>query len=603
MGRWGIGAEHAELRRRRAERQRLAAEQGWDFREESPELAERWRGAVLAGGRDATPRARFAAGGELDGHQVTVFDWVLGPTGDGIRAVYLVELPQPLPLVVVSRHTLGIDTVLPLLRRSVLETGHHLYQSGDLAYDAVHLVDTTDPDVAARLLTPTVREYADDRRWLEWRVDGRWLCYVGNDGPSARTEQPLSVLRSLTRLVELADPALWGDRRPERTHTSPAATTPPPTTMPTPTATGPAAMYRGGPAHTGVHPEAAAPPGFRPWSVRLPDRPGSAPVVCAGTLYQTAGEHCYALDALTGELRWRHRAQDRMTRTPAVADGTVHLVGEDGLLRALGTADGVERWNTRVGTSAAPTVADGVVYAVSMSEFSLHHTRSSTLVATDARSGRRRWEQHLPDGSCSAAGVAQGLVYVTGVKGQLGAFRVEDGKRAWYDDNAERYLALCSPSVADGTVYLGTGAGLVHAFDAATGKRRWGVEVGGGAIDDSPAITDDLVLVGDSRTGVHALERATGMRRWHLAGPHGASAVTVSGANAWVVGAARNRALMRIDPATGTVHWRRALDATAGSPVYADGVVYVTTAKGTVLALDALTGRRPGLRQRSRRIA
>ncbi len=244
-----------------------------------------------------------------------------------------------------------------------------------------------------------------------------------------------------------------------------------------------------------------------------------------------------------------------------------------------------------------------MVYTVTMSEFRLSHVRSSRLTAIDAHTGRPRWEQNLPDGSCSAATVAGGLVHVTGVKGQLGAFRAEDGKRVWYDDNAERYLALCAPSAADGTVYLGTGAGLAHAFEAATGKQRWRVEVGGSAIDHSPAVTHDLVLVGDFGTGVHALDRATGIRRWYLRGPHGASAVTVSGPDAWVVSAARHRALLRIDAATGRVHWRRALDAMGSSPVYADGVVYVTTAKGTVLALDALTGHRPALGRRRQRIA
>ncbi|RKT09405.1 outer membrane protein assembly factor BamB [Streptomyces sp. 1114.5] len=590
MARWGIGTGQAGLRRRRAERQLLAAEQGWDFHEESPELAARWHEAVPvgAGGRDAASHARFAATGMLDGHRVTVFDLVGGgPDGD-IRTVHLVELPCPLPLVAVARHTLALDTLLPLLRRRVLETpGRHLYESGDPEYDAVHLVETTDPGLAARLLTPAVREYADDRRWLEWRVDDRWLCYAGNPGPAAAGENPPAVLRSLARLVDLADPALWGDQSLTRKPVAPAAAPP----RPAGTSTGPSTA-RGGPGHAGFH----------PWSTRLPERPGSAPAVRAGTLYQAAGPHCYALDALTGRLRWRHQAQDRLTTTPAVAGDTVYLTGEDGLLRALDATDGAERWSTRVGTCAAPTVADGVVYTVTTSEFRLQHVRSSTLTATDARTGRTRWQQHLPDGSCSAATVAGGLVHVTGVKGQLGAYRTEDGERVWYDDNAERYLALCAPSVADGTVYLGTGGGLAHAFDAATGRQRWGAEAGGTAIDHSPAVTHDLILVADFGTGVHALDRTTGMRRWHLPGPHGASAVTVSGSDAWVVTGPRRRVLLRLDPTTGTVHWRRTLDAPGSRPVHADGVVYATTAKGTVLALDALTGRRPALRQRGQRI-
>ncbi|MFJ8622300.1 PQQ-binding-like beta-propeller repeat protein [Kitasatospora sp. NPDC093550] len=614
MSRWGFGAGRTGLRRRRTERQRLAADQGWDFSEESPELAERWRDAVPSGDRDAGARGRFAATGMLDGHRVTVFDWVGGRPDGEIRTVHLVELPGPLPLVAVSRHTLAVDTLLPLLRRQVERTpGRHLYESGEAEYDAVHLVETTDPGAAARLLTPAVREYADDRRWLEWRVDDRWLCHVGDPEPAATREQALPVLRSLVRLVELADPALWGERLPAPTDTAAAAGAPgrdepgeEPGEEPgadEPVVSGPSAMYRGGPAHTGVYPEAPAPAGFLPWSVRLPVLPRSAPTVCGGTVYQTAGQRCYALDARTGEPRWIHEAQAELTLTPAVEGDTVVVMGKDGVLRALGAADGVERWNTRVGTSSAPTVADGVVYTVTTSMFTLRHTPSSTLIATDARTGRRRWQEHLRDGSCSAATVAGDLVYVTGVKGQLGAYRTEDGRRVWYDDNAERYLALCSPSVADGTVYLGTGGGLAHAFDAATGRQHWGAEVGGTAIDHSPAIADDLLLIGDFQTGVHALDRATGARRWYLRGPNGATALTVSGSNAWVATGARNRVLLRIAPATGRVHWRRVLDAPAAIPVYADGVVYVTTSRGTVLAVDALTGRRPARRQRGQRIA
>ncbi|MGW1177155.1 outer membrane protein assembly factor BamB family protein [Kitasatospora sp. NPDC002543] len=594
MGRWGTGAGPGGLRRRGAERRRLAAEQGWEFHEESPELVERWRGAVLSGGRDATPRARFAATGALDGHRVTVFDWAFGRGADGIRAVHLVELPRPLPLVAVTHFPTGADQLLPLLRRQVLaKPGHHLYESGEEAYDDVHLVETTDPDVAGRLLTPAVREFADDHLWSQWRVEDRWLCYVGYEGPSARGEQPLAVLRSLTRLVDLADPALWGGPRPTPADAASTATP-----------AGPAAMYRGGPAHTGVHPAAPAPAGFLPWSTRLPERPSTAPTVCAGTLYQSAGERCYALDALTGEQRWRRDLRDRLSGTPAVAGDTVYLVGEDGLLYALATKDGTERWHTRVGTSSSPTVADGVVYTVTRSMFSLHHTRPGKLVATDARTGRRRWERILPDGSCSAAAVADGRVHVTGLRGQVGAYQVEDGERLWYDDTAEPCLALCSPSVADGTVYVGTGGGMVRAYDAETGEQPWGgPRFGGGtAIDDSPAVTGEVFLVGGLGSPLFARYRGDAQPSWKLPGPDGSSGATVAGADAWAVVAGRRPTLVRVRVATGLVHWRLPLDAAASAPVYADGVVYVTTAKGTVLALDALTGTRPA-RARQRQLS
>ncbi|MFI9276235.1 PQQ-binding-like beta-propeller repeat protein [Kitasatospora sp. NPDC052896] len=60
----------------------------------------------------------------------------------------------------------------------------------------------------------------------------------------------------------------------------------------------------------------------------------------------------------------------------------------------------------------------------------------------------------------------------------------------------------------------------------------------------------------------------------------------------WVAGA------RQCDPATRRTasnwpttwpHWRRALGSAVSDPAIADGVVYVTTEKGAVLAFDALT--------------
>lgn len=279
FGPWGRG--WADLRQRARARRRLAAEQGWEYVDERPELLRRWRQAIVESNDGS--RARFVVTGTLDGHRVTVFDavtpqpkspWDFRLAPHTLRTVHLAELPDRLPLVVVSRHSLAVDTMVPLLKQAALRRGHRLYETGDAAYDAVHVVETTDLNLAERLLTRGVREFTDDRPWLEWRVDGDQLCYVGPYG------RPVPRGPAAAPRTALAGPAGGGvgpaavgrgaGRRPG-TPAGRRATT---------REHRPTTMYRGGPAHTGVFPEGTPPAGFRPWRVRLPrasaPRPRSA---------------------------------------------------------------------------------------------------------------------------------------------------------------------------------------------------------------------------------------------------------------------------------------------------------------------------------------
>ncbi|MFC9619422.1 PQQ-binding-like beta-propeller repeat protein [Streptomyces sp. NPDC056930] len=59
------------------------------------------------------------------------------------------------------------------------------------------------------------------------------------------------------------------------------------------------------------------------------------------------------------------------------------------------------------------------------------------------------------------------------------------------------------------------------------------------------------------------------------------------------------RGLFEISLSTGVVLWRHRLDGPGTDPVHADGVVYVGTRAGTVLAVDAETGRKPARARRN----
>ncbi|MFE5092483.1 PQQ-binding-like beta-propeller repeat protein [Streptomyces sp. NPDC056638] len=609
-----------------AARRRLAKERGWTYTDWHPERLQLCAGPL---GVDAgKAMAVDAVSGTLDSHWFSVFDCVTADPS-AARTVYLVQLPAVLPLVAVSRHSLAVDTMVPLLKRLVSERpDRHLYEIGDPAYDAVHVVESVDPETAARLLTPAVREFADDRRWLQWQVAGGYLFYAEPPGPRRGKDDAhaiLTELRSLVDLVEVMDPGLWGevaDADPGvgdgragaeeapgdaeggmadavRGAVSDAVPSAGAQSAPGP-GSGPSAMVRGGPAHTGVYPKGTLPSGFEAWSVRLPDAVVAAPVVCAGTVYVNCSDgRCYALDAMTGAARWSFDAVGALKETPAVADGTVYVVGESGVLYAVGAADGRERWRQRVGHSGAPVVADGLLYVV-------HHPANllrdaSRIRALDAATGEERWERQLPDGSAAAAAVAGGRVYVQGARAQLTAFDAVSGEELWHQGSTASQLSCCTPSVAGGMVCAGTGAGQLCAYDAATGEQLWGAQAAG-VVDSTPALTEGLVFVGDSHGGVYAVDGNDGGLLWHLPNRYGASSPAICGSSGWIVSTKYGRGLFRISLSDGVVLWRHALDARGTSPVYADGVVCVGTHAGTVLAVDAETGRKPARARRNLRV-
>ncbi|MER6525749.1 PQQ-binding-like beta-propeller repeat protein [Streptomyces sp. NPDC001508] len=153
-------------------------------------------------------------------------------------------------------------------------------------------------------------------------------------------------------------------------------------------------------------------------------------------------------------------------------------------------------------------------------------------------------------------------------------------------------MTCCTPSVVDGTLYVGTGRAELHAYDAATGEHRWGSQAAG-VIDGTPSVFGGLVLVGDSRGGAYACRADSGAPVWRLPSAYGASSVAISGASAWLVTTKAGRKLLKVARADGAVRWRHTLDGSGTPPVLAEGIVYVGTDKGTVLALDADTGRGP----------
>jgi outer membrane protein assembly factor BamB len=198
----------------------------------------------------------------------------------------------------------------------------------------------------------------------------------------------------------------------------------------------------------------------------------SSPAVAGGVVYVGSGDHnVYAIDAATGRLRWKFLTGNVVHASPAVVNGTVFIGSWDRYLYALDARSGALKWKfqtgddrdiyNQVGIASSAAVAGGIVY---------FGCRDSKLYALDERSGRLRWK-HDEHGSWVIASPAidDNTVYYT----------TSDEKRFWALDartGAERFalpygaFAFSSPALTANVAYYGTFDGRLHAVDTRAGK-------------------------------------------------------------------------------------------------------------------------------------
>ncbi|MEV4895545.1 PQQ-binding-like beta-propeller repeat protein [Nonomuraea sp. NPDC055795] len=223
--------------------------------------------------------------------------------------------------------------------------------------------------------------------------------------------------------------------------------------------------------------------GSRLWRFRTADRCVWFSLVQAGgTVYMSDTGHAgatgtvYALDVVTGRLRWSVRTgTDDAGTWVAPAGKVVYIGGADRRIRALDAATGAQRWSTRLGGAIAstPLPAGDAVY-VKAADYKVH--------ALDARTGRKRWTTLTGDISPNLdLTLGKDLLYVVTSDGILSAFDTATGAERW-STPMDGFIGV-GPTVHQGVVYVSNIGGAVHALDGVTGARRWRMDTGDAAVN------------------------------------------------------------------------------------------------------------------------
>ena len=192
-------------------------------------------------------------------------------------------------------------------------------------------------------------------------------------------------------------------------------------------------------------------------------------------MYFGSGDgNVYALDAVSGDLKWKFPTGDVVHASPAYADGVVFFGSWDSYFYAVDALTGKEKWrfhggedpviHNQVGFQSSPAVVNGVVYT---------GCRDSNLYAIDAATGKEKWHfNNSGSWVISSPAVSSG-------QSDFRHFGLEPLSRPrCRDRQADRPAArqgLCLLVAVGGgnTVFVGLLNGTLEARDLDSGNLLW----------------------------------------------------------------------------------------------------------------------------------
>jgi len=294
----------------------------------------------------------------------------------------------------------------------------------------------------------------------------------------------------------------------------------------------------------------------------------------------------YAVNASTGDQKWKFSTGASVWDTPTIANGVVYVGSNNGMVFALNASTGVQIWNFSAGPSmwSSPAVVNNVVYFGS---------NDNNTYAVDARAGRKIWNFSTGGNVRDSPAVVNGVVYIGSQDGYFYALDAGTGQRIWskYTGDNDTYTNS-SPAVVNGTVYVGSCDHNLYAFQATDGSLKWKY-LTGAKVSSSPAVFNGVVYVGSEDHNLYAIDSSTGMKLWNqtLNGPVYSSPAVADGL---VYVGSYGDTIYAFDASTGASVWSyQTGGGVFSSPTIAGGVMFVGSYDGNVYAFG--TSYTPGV--------
>jgi outer membrane protein assembly factor BamB len=222
-----------------------------------------------------------------------------------------------------------------------------------------------------------------------------------------------------------------------------------------------------------------------------------------------------ALDAATGDERWRWAPGAQAVSAPAAADGTLYVTLDGDLLCAVDADAGDERRRLQLPmprSVAAPAFSPDVPQRLFLP------SRGPHLCAVDVPRQAIAWHHTSPDDAgdwfLNTPALADGRLFAASTGGAVLALDSERGERLWRVVPGQKGKPLAAPAADGGRVYVGGRDHCVYGLDAASGETLWRYETTR-RIEGRPLLLDGVLYVTGHDHCLRALDAATGTELWH----------------------------------------------------------------------------------------
>jgi outer membrane protein assembly factor BamB len=300
---------------------------------------------------------------------------------------------------------------------------------------------------------------------------------------------------------------------------------------------------------------------------------------------------------------WTYRGGALLEFPPTIDGGSLYVLDDNGILRALAKTSGRVRWQQRVGRLAAatPAVGDGRVYAVALQGIAGAGGRVAAYRASD---GRQVWSKALPSRAESSPLLKNGRVFFGSEDGTVYALNAKTGRTIW------TYRASGAvkggPALASGTLYFGDYGGKVHAVSAKSGREVWSVGTSGtrfgfgsGSFYSTAAVAFGRVYLGNTDGRVYSFAASSGKLAWATstgAYVYGSPAVAdTPGLGPTVYVGSYDTNFYAFDARSGAVRWKYSAGVKiSGSATIVGNVVYFSDLQpgNDTFGLNVRTGKK-----------
>ena len=314
----------------------------------------------------------------------------------------------------------------------------------------------------------------------------------------------------------------------------------------------------------------------------------------------TEGPRIRAWSLWAGQPLWDVAVGDGELQISGVVDGVLYAsttwgdraaTPETGYVYALDAADGQPLW--RYETGFAPyqaRVVDGILYAIVITDGIYQR-----LLALDAATGKLVWQYDADSPDGWTLPIVGGVVHFFSTDrdsglGYVNALDATNGERIWRYEIGESYGAALT--VRAGKLYAGfdsSETGYTIALDARNGDLLWTFDTGSGS-GIGPLIAPGVVYSTNHQGYLYAIDADTGNLLWQYGSGGDLQHWAWSGSDVVYVmspgrGVSWPKEFQALDAGTGELLWTFGNGSELGLLRVVDGIVYVHTRDGYLMAI------------------